>query len=398
MDIGWRRLSALGAVVATVLALLCSTARPAAGAAHPVSCAITRAEEYPRAEASSVGLDPAALRAAVGYWVEQGAENLKVFRHGCLVAEGTLDAATDDVPRQNWSQTKTVSALIAGVAVREHVVRLDAPIGRYLPRGVGDAAHRAITIRQVLTMTSGLQLDPIADLALSADLTGPPQAMSMRLAHRPGTYFEYDQNAASLLNWTVASALRRAGRGDYLAFAQRELFGPLGIPADAYLWQRDPTGTPMVHAGLLLPPADFGRLGELLRGDGVFDGQRLIDAGYLRRLRTGTKPNCGYGFLVWLNGCTGRAEQVNASIGTRQVISPARPWITTAPPDMYYSWGAHGQHIFVIPSLDLVVTRSGERDPDNDWDTEHLDPDLIWNGNQQGGYAEFLRLLMAAVR
>ena len=398
MEIGRRRLSALGVAVATVVALLCSTARPAAGAVHPVSCVITRSGQYPRAEASSVGLDPAALRAAVGYWVEQGAENLKVFRHGCLVAEGALDPATDGIPRQNWSQTKTVSALIAGVAARQGVIRVDAPSGDYLPDGAGDARHRAITIRHLLTMTSGLELNQTQGFALSADLAGPREAMTLPLRHRPGEYFEYNQNAASLLNWTVANALERAGRGDYLDFAQHELFTPLGIPPDAYLWQRDKSGTPMAHAGLVLRPGEFGRLGELLRGNGVFDGRRLIDAGYLRQLATGTTANCGYGFMVWLNSCGGHAHQVNASIVTRREISPARPWIPTAPPDMYYSWGSHGQHVFVIPSLDLVVTRSGERDPDNTSDTEHLDPDMVWNGAQQDGYAEFFRLLVDAVR
>lgn len=389
------RLTALGVAAVTALGLL---AGPSVASSGPVSCAMTRTEEYPRAEAASVGLDPTAVRAAVGYWVREGAENLKIFRHGCLVVEGALDAATDDVPRQNWSQTKTVSALIAGVAVRQGVVGLDDPIGNHLPAGIGDAEHRAITIRHLLTMTSGLEFSQFKGLALSADLARPRDEMAMRLRHRPGEYFEYDQNAVSLLNWTVDNALRRSGRGPYLAFAQRELFGPLGIPADAYLWQRDASGTPMAHAGLVLRPVEFGRLGELLRTGGVFNRRRLLDARFVQLLRTGTTANCGYGFLVWLNSCRGHERQVNASIGTRREISPARPWIATAPPDMYYSWGAHGQHVFVIPSLDLVVTRSGERSPDNTSDTEHLDANLIWNGEQKAGYEEFFRLLMTAVR
>jgi CubicO group peptidase (beta-lactamase class C family) len=391
------RFGALGAAAVAVLGLLAVPTPAARAAGASPTCAMTRTEEYPRAEASSVGLDPAAVRAAVDYWVREGAENLKVFRHGCLVAEGALDPATDAVPRQNWSQTKTISALIAGVAIRQGILGLDDPIGRYLPAGVGDAEHRAITIRHVLTMTSGLELNPVDGMTLNADVTGPREAMTMRMRHPPGTYFEYDQNAASLLNWTVEHALRRFGV-DYLTFARSEFFSPLGIPDSAYWWQPGPTGTPMTHSGLDLAPAEFGRVGELLLHEGVFGGRRLIDGRYLRLLRTGTTPNCGYGFMVWLNGCGGGARQVNASIITRQEISPPRPWIATAPPDMYYSWGAHGQHIFVIPSLDLVVTRSGERSPDNSSDTAHLDDNMIWNGSQKAGYEEFFRLLLTKVR
>lgn len=397
---GRGRLGTLGLAAVTGLGVLALPAAPVHATPAQVAtadCALTRAASYPRAEAAAVGLDSAAVHAAVAYWVNEGAENLKVFRHGCLVAEGTLDAATDQIQRQNWSQTKTVSALIAGVAVRQGVLGVDDPIGKYLPAGVGDEAHRAITVRHLLTMTSGLELRPVENMALNADLSGPREAMAFPMRHKPGTYFEYDQHAAALLNWSVEQALAGAGRGDYPQFAQREFFGPLGIPTSAYFWQRDHAGTPMTHSHLYLRPLDFGRIGELLRTRGEFDGVRLVDADYLRLLRTGTQANCGYGFTVWLNSCAGNERQVNASIITRREINPARPWIASAPADMYYSWGAHGQHIFVIPSLDLVITRSGERSPDNSSDTAHLDEDMIWNGSQKAGYEEFFRLLLTGV-
>ncbi len=394
------RLGALGTAAVTGLSLLVLPA-PAQGRPVPsdaAGCAISRTEEYPRADAAMVGLDEVALREAVTYWVGQGAENLKVFRHGCLVAEGALDAATDRVPRQNWSQTKTVSALIAGVAVRQGLIDVDAPIGRYLPAGIGDAQHRAITVRSLLTMTSGLELNWFRGLALSADMAGPRQAMAMPLRHRQGAYFEYEQTTPSVVNWVVQHALNRAGRNlDYQGFAQQEFFDKLGIPLSAYWWQRDRSGSTMGHAGLLLRPLEFGRLGELMRGQGVFAGERLIDADYIRLLQTGTTANCGYGFFVWLNACQAGQRQVNASIMTREEIAPARPWIRSAPADMYYSWGSHGQHVFVIPSLDMVITRSGEQAPDSSSDAERLDTDLFFGGRQKGGYFEFFRLLMSGV-
>lgn len=389
------RFGALGAAAVTALGLF---AVPGPAEAAAAECAVTRTAEYPRAAPAAVGLDADALRAAMAYWAQEGAENLKVFRHGCLIAEGPLDAATDRVPRQNWSQTKTVSALIAGVAVRQGLIELDAPLGQYLPEGLGDQAHRAIPVRALLTMTSGLELNWIRGLALSADLAGPRQAMSMPLRHRPGEYFEYEQTTPSVLNWVVQHALNRAGLNlDYQQFAQREFFNKLGIPLSAYWWQRDRSGTTMGHAGLLLRPLEFGRLGELMRGQGVFAGQRLIDAEYMRLLQTGTAANCGYGYMVWLNSCARGERQVNASIVVRREIAPARPWIASAPSDMYFSWGAHGQHVFVIPSLDLVITRTGERSPDSSSDFRRMDGDLLFNGAQKGGYFEFFRLLMAAV-
>ncbi len=393
------RLGTLGLAAATGLGVLVLPVPAEASPPSAGTCAMTPAEEFPRAAPADVSLDDTALRAALDYWVGEGAENLKIFRHGCLVAEGALDAATDRIPRQNWSQTKTVSALVAGVAARQGLLDVDAPIGRYLPPGIGDRQHRAITVRSLLTMTSGLELNWVRGLALSADLAGPRQAMSMPLRHQPGEYFEYEQTTPSVLNWVVQHALNRAGLElDYQEFAQREFFNPLGIPLSAYLWQRDRSGTTMGHAGLILRPLEFGRIGEVMRGQGVFAGRRLIDPDYMRMLQTGTSANCGYGYLVWLNSCNRPDRQVNASIIVRREISPARPWISSAPPDMYFSWGSHGQHVFVIPSLDLVVTRSGERSPDSSSDFQRGDADLFFGGAQKGGYFEFFRLLMAAVR
>jgi CubicO group peptidase (beta-lactamase class C family) len=402
--LGAAALAVLGTLAVPTPAAAVPAPAAAAAAAAPASptCAMTRTEEYPRAEAASVALDPAGLRAAVDYWVRQGAENLKIFRHGCLVAQGALDPATDRIPRQNWSQTKTISALIAGVAVRQRILDVDAPIGRYLPRGVGDAEHRAIPVSSLLTMTSGLEMNWIRGFALNVDLADAQDAMSMPLRHRPGEYFEYEQTTSSVLNWIVQQALRRAGRTiDYQDFAQREFFNKLGIPSSAYWWQRDRSGTTLGHSQLFLRPLEFGRIGELMLRQGVFAGVRLIDTDFMRMLRTGTQANCGYGYLVWLNACGSAAaaseHQVNASIMTRREIAPTRPWIASAPADMYYSWGAHGQHVFVIPSLDLVVTRSGEQSPDSSSDFERLDTDLFFNGAQKGGYFEFFRMLMAAV-
>ena len=392
------RLGALGTATVTALGVLVLPTPVQATPAAPAGCAITRTEEYPRADAATVGLDAVAVQAAVSYWVNEGAENLKVFRHGCLVAEGALDPATDRIPRQNWSQTKTVSALIAGVAVRQGLIEVDAPIGRYLPAGVGDAQHRAITVRSLLTMTSGLELNWFRGMALSTEVSGPRQAMAMPLRHRQGEYFEYEQTTPSVVNWVVEHALRRAGRDlDYQEFAQQEFFSKLGIPRSAYWWQRDRSGSTMGHAGLLLRPLEFGRLGALMLGQGVFAGRRMIDADYMRLVQTGTTANCGYGFFVWLNACRPGQRQVNASIMVREEIAPARPWIASAPTDMYYSWGSHGQHVFVIPSLDMVVTRSGEQAPDSSSDAERLDTDMFFGGRQKGGYFEFFRLLMSGV-
>ncbi|MFF0458226.1 serine hydrolase [Nocardia africana] len=118
--------------------------------------------------------------------------------------------------------------MLAGIAYTQGELGLDAPIGTYLPPDEGDADHRKITVRQLLTQTSGLQQAGLSEavtagLRLDPDL--PRQALAMSIRHQPGTYFEYTQHGPDLLTYVIQQAV-----GDDLPhFAQTDPF-PLRPP------------------------------------------------------------------------------------------------------------------------------------------------------------------------
>ncbi|MFX8441342.1 serine hydrolase, partial [Acinetobacter baumannii] len=72
--------------------------------------------------------------------------NFKIFRNGCLVVTGPANERTGALPWNLWSATKSVVSLVAGIAADEGKLDLAAPIGEYLPAGLGDEAHRAILV------------------------------------------------------------------------------------------------------------------------------------------------------------------------------------------------------------------------------------------------------------
>lgn len=387
----WKRFL-VGAAAAAALAV------PGAARAEPTfTCNMTRTGEFPRASPGAVGLDAFKLQQAINFAQVNGSETFKVFRHGCLVGEGLPDALFDFVPRSSWSQTKTVSALIAGIAVDKGYVNLDVPIATYVTNSACDAAHLGVTLRQLLNMSAGHDLNYVQDLNLAADVSRFGEYCSSPLIHAAGTYFEYDQLGPSVVNYVVQRAIWAHEPGvDFQDFAQRELFDWLGIPRSAYFWQRDRSGTTGGHSGLFLRPVEFGRMGELLRTHGRYAGRQIISAWYLQQLASPASSNCGYGFFVWRNGCQAGQMQVDASIFQRHVVEPG-PWIASAPSDMYFSWGMHGQHVFVIPSLDMIITRSGEVPLDAESGAVAGDPDAVIAGQQRAGYHELFRLLMQAV-
>lgn len=116
----------------------------------------------------------------------------------------------------------------------------------------------------------------------------------------------------------------------------------------------------------------------------------------MREFRRPSKPNCGFGFYVWLNSCRPGQPQANIDIPIRRQSSGV-PWVASAPADMVFTVGL-GTRIFVIPSLDLVVTRSGEQELDTVPSAMMLNVDGVVGGRTgEAGSHEFFRLLIAAV-
>lgn len=266
--------------------------------------------------------------------------NVQVYRHNCLIASGPRNAWTGRVPWNIWSVTKSVTSLVTGIAVDQGKLDVDAPIGKYLPVGIGDAAHRAITVRDLLTETSGLRQAVVAEgitAILPVDPDSPLQALGLPLDHRPGTTFVYSQRTVDLLVYVVQCAVGM----DFQAFAQRNLFDPLGIEKSDYYWMRDRSDHTYGYAHLLLPPDDLAKIGLLLAGNGNWAGRQVVSTQYLRQATTPSLTNYCYGYLIWLTrpGC---AEPVD-----------------NLPPGSFTTSGMLSQNNFVIPSLDLVVDWTG---------------------------------------
>ncbi|SFO42588.1 CubicO group peptidase, beta-lactamase class C family [Geodermatophilus obscurus] len=253
-----------------------------------------------------------------------------------------------------FSVTKSVLAAVAGIAARDgHLRDLDLPVGPVL-----DLPLPGQTVRHLLTMTRGCETGGPYDID---EVCALPSGWLERIAaapalEPPGTRFRYDNGAAHLL----AAVLDRLLPGGLASFAERELFGPLGITG--WRWHRDPDGVPTGHAHLELDAAGLAALGRLwLSGT-------LLDPGFARDMLTahtrgGPPEERPYGYLVW--------------------IDDAGP----------LAGGWAGQHVHAVPAADAVVVTTGDpefsfgpppRDrlqdgwrPAHDLVAEHLLPVLV---------------------
>lgn len=324
-------------VFACVLGIVGAQRSAAAPQQH---CATSSGRTPAAAAPAEVGFDAAQLHAAITMAAGRDRLNIQVFRNNCLVAAGPQNQLTGATPWNLWSSTKSVVSTVVGIAYSEGRIGLDDPVGKYLAPGLGDARHRAITVRNLLTETAGLQVAAASEgvtgvLPLDPDVVA--QAMGLPILYPPGTQFLYSQRAVDLL----AAVVQLAVGEEFQAYAQRKLFDPLGIPRSDYYWGRDRSGNTYGYAHLLLPPDDFAKIGLLWGNDGVWNGNRIVAADYLRQAREPSRTNVCYGFLVWLNqpGCL-------QSFGG-------------LPHDAYMMSGAMAQDNFVVPSLGLVVSWTG---------------------------------------
>lgn len=331
----------------SVLAVAGALLAPAAAQAAK-SCPEPGAE-WQRATPAEAGFDAAKLQEAMDYGSSQQAFAVRVYRRGCLVGEDRGAAANRNVQFESWSMAKSVTALMFGRAMQMGLISPNDPVGSLFPEA--DRGHGAIEMVDLLTMTSGLHWNGFRDYNIFTVPDRIRDALTLPLAKDPGTFFEYAQSAVSLL----AEAIGRSSGQDAGEFAQRALMGPLGISADSWRWTRDPAGHIGGFYGVNMRPDDFGRLGELMRRDGVWRGRRLLSEEFMRRAITPSETNGCYGWLIWLNS---GAPCVGPRVTERPVTSGRD--FPDLPADLYRFSGLFGQLVTVFPSQDIVLVRTGQ--------------------------------------
>lgn len=219
---------------------------------------------------------------------------LVILQHGEPLVNEILDGGGDR-PIETMSVTKAVLSLLVGRAVTlGHLPGVDLPICDLYPEWK-QGRKREVTLRHLMTHTSGLQNVPgtMPEIYPSPDFV--QLALCAELDYPAGTHFAYNNKAANL----TCGVLERATGQRADDFARAELFGPLGI--EDWSWVRDGAGNPHGMAGLSLRPRDLARLGQLALDGGEVDGQSLISHEWIRESTHPATPlDDEMGLLWWM--------------------------------------------------------------------------------------------------
>ena len=328
-------------------------------------------------------LAPATLAAARDYAGRAGSSAFMVWRNGRIETEDYFGRSRSDTIVSK-SLAKPLTAIAVGRAIALGKIKsLDQSVADFIPEWRG-TPRAEMKIRHLLDMRSGLlaqgfSRDPANHWSrayLSAD-HDRYIVENYPLTDAPGTIYEYS-NATSEL---VAPVIEAATGMRYAKFIGREILAPIGA-AGGQIWVNRPGG--MAHAGccILLPPETWLRLAVLLLQDGRWQGRALLPVGYVAEMRTGTVQNRNYGLGLWLGTpWLERRSFTNAARpGPRILQSEAY-----LAPDVFSFDGNGSQVVWMIPSANMVVLRTGDAPPPQpEWDNAVL-PNTLLRGLKATG-------------
>jgi len=208
------------------------------------------------------------------------------------------------------SVSKTVTSVILGIAMTrgDFKANLSTPVLKYFDtskvRNI-DARKRRITLKDVLTMTTGLAWnedvpydDPHNDAsAMEAADDWVQYVIDKPMATDPGALFNYSSGATELL----AYIFQKETGQDIEAYAEQQLFAPLGIK---HHWKRSYLGVVDTEGGLFLGGADLAKVGYLYLHEGMWDGRQIVSREWVKQsltpfVDTGWQ-GLKYGFKWWL--------------------------------------------------------------------------------------------------
>jgi hypothetical protein len=268
------------------------------------------------------------------------------------------------------SVTKSVAATVIGVAMqRGEVKSVSQPLLSFFDKydlSKVDARLQKATLADLLTMRSGIEWHetdrPLDETNTTLQLERSPDWITFTLSQpmdaEPGAKWAYNSGGSALM----AEIIRKSTGQHIDKYAEKYLFGPLGIRN--YHWKKTPTGHPDTEGGLYLEAEDLARIGQLYLNDGVWNGKRILPAGWAKeataRLVANISANAnapGYGYQWWRYDRRGADVWAGNGFGGQFIIVlPAHSIVAVT-----NSWNVFGTPAAGVlrPMIDAVLDAAG---------------------------------------
>ena len=261
---------------------------------------------------------------------------LLVIQHGKVMLERYALGQTAHDRWTSFSVGKSVTSTLIGAAIKDGYIKgLDAAIIDYIPALKG-SAYDGVTVRQLLTMTSGVKwnedyADPKSDVNLFAlgapgpDGENPIVGYMKKLPReaQPGTKWVYKTGESDLMGVLLSRATHKHP-AEYLS---EKIWSKYGMERDA-VWMLDRAGEELGGCCISMTLRDYGRFGQFFMRGGKINGASILPEGWVAEATRAQVPK--YGFQWWVPLDDGS----------------------------YDAQGIFGQAIHIDPKQDLVIVTS----------------------------------------
>ncbi len=329
---------------------------------HPIPL-----EVWPEAENP---IDASVYREAALWAQQQASDSLVVLYRGRLAHASYFNARTLESEFSAHSLTKVLTSILAGHAIADgYMESVDQPAADYLPEWDTDE-RRGITVRNLLNMAGGLEEtfafwpgSPRLARTIGTDIVAANLAVGIYAP--PGAAFSHANPNSQIAGIVVERAVGMRF-ADYLS---EKLWTPLGL-RDGWLLLDRPGG--MAHTDCCMWTAieDWIRIGQTLLQNGCHAGQQVIPEGWVDEMTTPSAANGNYGMQLWLGTSHERLRTYDPDVDFMANLH-SEPFVAD---DVFFLDGAGDQRLYMIPSRELVILRTGKDGPA--WDDARL-PNLF---------------------
>lgn len=246
------------------------------------------------------------------------------------------------------SGSKSFTGTLAAAMITDGLFKgFDDKVSETFPEWKEDPQKSKITLRQLLSLTSGLA---VGSRGREGGVRASwEDAAKGQVITEPGSRFQYGPNAFNTFGLMVE---KKVGE-EWTPYLHRRLLDPLGIKVEYFGAAAD--GKPQLAGGARMTARDWLTFGEFIRLDGSWKGKQLIDPKVLAQLFTGTEANPAYGISWWL-GDENEMQMMRAD----GVTPRGRGFKMAA--------GAGKQRLYVVPDEKMVVVRLGRLAGGQGWD------------------------------
>lgn len=302
-------------------------------------------------------LKPESVRDAAAYSRSHRGLSLLIIQNGRVIFEEYPNGNAAGVRLKIFSGTKGFWAVAAMAAAHDGILRLDEKVSDTISEWRSDPQKERITVRQLLSFTSGL--DPAFHLHRDGFADRNAVAIHTPLAGQPGSVFTYGPSHLQVFNELLRRKL--ATRETPVAYIQRRVLAPMRIGALEF--KKDGSGNPLLASGFKLSAREWSRMGALILNEGSYDGCKIAPSSLLEECFSGSSVNPAFGMGFWVNKLAPSGREIGIE-DELELNWRLQNWkngciCRNAPPDLIVSLGSCCQRLYVIRSQKLIVVRQG---------------------------------------